>query len=302
MVLTYVAILLLLYIIVRSVIELTQIIVYGSVPRKEVLTKSFQRLEGKKKSNYTSISRGNSSLSQKYVNYFQTILVCFVVFMLALFLFRSILPALLLSLLGLLYPRLKSSQDKKRIQNKLLLQFREAILSMASSLKAGSSLQTAIQRCEIDLERELQFQKEKPMLEALEKMNGDIQLGKSIEEVLLEFKNEHDLEDIDQFIDAIIMTRTKGGNLADVIHNTSESISDKILIQQEIKLATAQKRMEAGILTFMPVGLVIILMVLNPGYMQPMYDTTLGTILLFIAVIMLVINFFIGRKVTNINV
>ena len=98
------------------------------------------------------------------------------------------------------------------------------------------------------------------------------------------------------------MTRTKGGNLADVIHNASESISDKILIQQEIKLATAQKRMEAAILTFMPVALVIILMVLNPGYMQPMYDTTLGTILLFTAVIMLVINFFIGRKVTNIDV
>lgn len=301
MILTYVSILMLLYILIRSVKELTQIIIYGSVPKKQVLSKAFKRLEGKK-TTYVSHAHEKSSISRYISKYLQTILVCFGILMLALFLFRSTVPAVLLSALGLLYPKFKEAQDKRRIENKLLLQFRESILSMASSLKAGSSLQTALQRCEIDLQRELQFQKERPMLEALGKMNGDIQLGKSVEEVLIEFKNNHDIEDIDQFIDAIIMTRTKGGNLADVIHNTSESISDKILIQQEIKLATAQKRMEAGILTFMPVGLVIILMVLNPGYMQPMYDTALGTILLFMAVIMLVINFFIGRKVTNINV
>src|SRR5699024_8977936 len=212
------------------------------------------------------------------------------------------LPALLISLIGLFYPRIKAGRDKKRIEEKMLLQFREAILSLSSSLKAGSSLQTALQRCEIDLDRELRLQKERPMLDALVSLNGDIQLGKPIDDVLLDFKKSHDLEDISHFIDAIIMTRSKGGNLADVIANTSESISDKILIQQEIKLATTQKRMEASVLTFMPVGLVIILMVLNPGYMQPMYETTLGTVLLFIAIIMLVINYFIGRKVTNIDI
>ncbi|GAJ98816.1 type II secretion system F family protein [Geomicrobium sp. JCM 19055] len=98
------------------------------------------------------------------------------------------------------------------------------------------------------------------------------------------------------------MTRTKGGNLADVIDNTAESISDKIMIQQEIKVATAQKKMEASLLTFMPVGIVVILMMLNPDYMQPMYDQTLGTFMLFAAVLMLIANYFIGRKVTNIDV
>lgn len=300
MLVTYLLILCLIFIIIRSVVELTQVIIYGAVPKKHVLGKAFQRIEGKKKNVYKEQPR--KPVTHMVSKYLQTILVCVGIFFLALFLFRSILPAALLSALGLLYPRVKSASDKKRLEEKMLLQFREAILSMSSSLKAGSSLQTALQRCETDLSRELQLQKERPMLDALNKMNGDVQLGKPIEEVLLDFKYEHELEDIAQFIDAIIMTRTKGGNLADVIANTSESISDKILIQQEIKLATAQKRMEAGVLTFMPVGLVVVLMVLNPGYMQPMYDTTLGTILLFAAVIMLIANYFIGRKVTNIDI
>lgn len=300
MLLTYILILSFIFIIIRSIVELTQIIVYGGVPKKRVLGKAFQRIEGKKKSAYKEQTK--TPISNVISKYLQTILVCLGIFLVALFLFRSLLPAILLSTLGLLYPRVKSAQEEKRSREKMLLQFREAILSMASSLKAGSSLQIALQRCETDLERELKLQKERPMLDALKKMNGDIQLGKPIEEVLLDFKYENELEDISQFIDAIIMTRSKGGNLADVISNTSESISDKILIQQEIKLATAQKRMEAGVLTFLPAGLVIVLMVLNPGYMQPMYETTLGTVLLFIAIIMLIANYFIGRKVTNIDI
>jgi tight adherence protein B len=300
MLLTYLLIVCLLFIIIRSVAQLTQLIIYGGVRRKNELSKAFQRIEGKKKSAYKEQTK--TPVSNKISKYLQTILVCAGIFLLALFLFRSIFPAILLSALGLLYPRVKAARVEKQLKEIMLLQFREAILSMSSSLKAGSSLQIALQRCETDLERELQLKKERPMLDALKKMNGDIQLGKPIEEVLLDFKYENELEDISQFIDAIIMTRSKGGNLADVIANTSKSISDKILIQQEIKLATAQKRMEAGVLTFLPVGLVVVLMVLNPGYMQPMYETTLGTILLFAAIIMLIANYFIGRKVTHIDI
>jgi len=297
--LTYVLILCLIFIIIRAVAELVQLILYGGIPRQKEINKTLHRVKVKKED---SNKRSRQFFTDVSLNYTQTFLVCLGMFIFGFFLFRSILPALLMSLLGLLYPRIKAARDKKRVEEKLLLQFREAILSLASSLKAGSSLQMALQRCETDLDRELRLQKEKPMLDALKTMNSDIQLGKPIDDVLTDFKNEHELEDISHFIDAIIMTRSKGGNLADVITNTAESISDKILIQQEIKLATAQKRMEASVLTFMPVGLVVILMVLNPGYMQPMYDTTLGTILLFVAIIMLVINYFIGRKVTNIDI
>lgn len=297
--LTYILILCIIFIILRAIVELIQLILHGGIPRKKEIHKTLHRIKDKEKS---SNKRLRNLFSEVTLNYTQTLLVCLAIFIFGIFLFRSILPALLMSFLGLLYPRIKLARDKKRLEEKMLLQFREAIMSLASSLKAGSSLQTALQRCETDLDRELRLQKEKPMLDALKSMNSDIQLGKPIDDVLTDFKNDHDLEDISHFIDAIIMTRSKGGNLADVITNTAESISDKILIQQEIKLATAQKRMEAGILTFMPVGLVIILMILNPGYMQPMYETTLGTILLFLAIIMLVINYFIGRKVTNIDI
>lgn len=299
--LTYILIVLLSLIIIHSIYALIQLIVYGGIPKEKVLTKAFQRLEGRKKSK-GRLGFNKPSAKNAVSNYIQTILVCFGIFLVAYFLFRSFLPSILLAAIGLVYPKFRAIQNEKKVRDIMLLQFREAILSMANSLKAGASLQIALKRSETDLERELKFQKNRPMLDALNSINNDIQLGKPIEEVLLDFKRSSNIEDIHQFIDAIVITRSKGGNLADVINNTAESISDKILVQQEIKLSTSQKRLEAGVLTFMPAGLVIILMVVNPGYMKPMYDTTLGTILLFMAVLMLLANYFIGRKITNIQI
>lgn len=259
MLLTYIAIVVLLLIMLKAIVELTQILIYGTVPQKKILEKSFKRLEGKKKSVYSTKSTEERQASKRRINLLQTAVICVILFLLGMMLFRSAFFAILIALLGLFYPKVKASHDQQKQEKVMLLQFRDAILSLASSLKAGTSLQVALRRCETDMTRELQLQKDKPMLEALERINGDIQLGTPVEEALQTFKNEHDtIEDIAQFVDAILMTRTKGGNLADVIDNTAESISDKIMIQQEIKVATAQKKMEASLLTFMPVGIVVV--------------------------------------------
>ncbi|MFB4159391.1 type II secretion system F family protein [Geomicrobium sp. JSM 1781026] len=302
MFLTYLFILVCLFILIRAVIELSQIIVYGTVPKKQVLTRAFERLEGKKRSVYSVEKRRKDPFNTNTVKYIQAALVSLVMFLIGFIVLRSTVFAFMIALLGLLYPRLKTKRDERKRNDLMLMQFREAILSLASSLKAGSSLQIAFKRCERDMARELQLQKDKPMLDALEKINRDVQLGTPIEQVLIDFKNSYPIEDLNQFVDAIIMTRSKGGNLADVIQNTAVSISDKIMIHQEIKLATTQKKMEANILTFMPVMLLVVLLVLNPDYMQPMYETTFGTLLLFLAVLMLIVNFFIGRKITHIDV
>src|SRR5699024_4462699 len=138
--------------------------------RSSDLTKAFQQIKGRKRSSFNPTTKEKSvkGLVSKYI---QTILACLVAFMVAYFLFRSFLPSILIAALGLFYPKLKARRDEKKLKDIMLLQFREAILSMSSSLRAGSSLQTAFQRSESDLERELQFQRDTPMLDALKKIN-----------------------------------------------------------------------------------------------------------------------------------
>ncbi|TMW70679.1 type II secretion system F family protein [Alteribacter natronophilus] len=230
-----------------------------------------------------------------------TVVLGFALFLGGLVFFRSALFALLFSLLALFYPRFRRKALSDKRKKIFITQFRDAMNSISNSLRAGASLQVALKRCESDLTKELITQKDKPVLEEITGINHDIEFGMSIDQALRQFKEKMQLEDVDQFVDAILVTRAKGGNLTQVTRNTAERISDKIAIQQEIQLGTAQKRAEAKVLTIFPVVMALLLMLTNPTYMQPMYESFIGNFFLFLAGLMLVANYVIGRKVTNID-
>ncbi len=95
------------------------------------------------------------------------------------------------------------------------------------------------------MKKQLDKQKLKPILLELERVNRDFQFGVSVEDTLEKFKERNSYEEVQQFIDGTLITKSKGGNLTEVIENITSMITDKINVQQEIKLATAQKKMEA---------------------------------------------------------
>ncbi|SFP85485.1 type II secretion system F family protein [Salibacterium halotolerans] len=224
-----------------------------------------------------------------------------VLFSVGLMFFRSIFLAVLFIFPALYFPKYRRGRMERKKTQLFLQQFRSAMGSIATSIRAGTSLQIALKRCEDDLKKELIAHKSKPVLDEINEINHDIQFGMSVDEALRQFKEKMKLEDVTQFVDSLLAVRSKGGNINHVIHNTSERISDKIMVQQEIQVATAQKRMEANMLSIFPVVFVLLIMVVSPDYLRPMYESTVGTFMLFIGALLLLANFFIGKKVTNID-
>ncbi|WP_026701264.1 type II secretion system F family protein [Salibacterium aidingense] len=241
----------------------------------------------------------NKTLDQADV--FVFLLGAFALFCIGLVFFRTTVLAVLFSLLALYFPKYRRGRLERKKTQLFLQQFRSAMGSIASSIRAGASLQIALKRCEDDLKKELIAHKSQPVLEEMNEINHDIQFGMSVDEALRQFKEKMQLEDVTQFVDSLLAVRSKGGNITQVIQNTSERISDKIMVQQEIQVATAQKRMEANILSIFPVVIVLLIMVVSPDYLQPMYESAAGTFMLFIGALLLLANFFIGKKVTNID-
>ncbi len=236
--------------------------------------------------------------SDLYLSAFVAVLL----FAFGLLFFRSFFFSLLFASLVVFFPAFRRKRLAHKRKALFLVQFKDGMYSISNSLRAGSSLQIALKRCEEDLRKELITHREKPMLEEIERINHDIEFGMSVDQSLVQFKEAMQLEDVTQFVDAMLVTRSKGGNLTHVIQNTAERIAEKISIQQEIQVATSQKRLEASVLTVFPIVLVLLIMVANPEYMQPMYETWFGNFLLFLAAVMLVANYVIGKKVTNIDI
>ncbi|MFZ5353639.1 MAG: type II secretion system F family protein [Bacillota bacterium] len=215
---------------------------------------------------------------------------------------RSTTFAFILSPLGLLYPQYIINMKIQKRKELLNIQFRDMLQSVTNSLRAGNSLQGAIERSLEDVKRLLKMQLDKPIIEELETINYELQIGKNLDEALISFRDRVNMEDVDIFVNAALITKEKGGNLTEIMANVSETISDKIEIKREIVTLTAGKRAEAKLLTFMPLGLVLFLSFVSPSYMRPMYETLLGKFMMAIGLVLLICNYVIGKKIININI
>jgi tight adherence protein B len=223
-------------------------------------------------------------------------------FILSILITRNFIFAILLSMVlcacVYIYFRLMKQIKRKEI---FVFQFREALISMSNSLKAGSTLQGAIQRCRVDLENTLRNKDEKPMLIELEIMTNEINMGNSLSEVLLKFQERNPIEEVDNFVNAAIITERTGGNLSEVMVNVCGMIGDRIEIKREIQSLTAAKRGESRILTIAPIVILPAMLFISPSYLKPMYDTLLGKGLMALAFVLIIANYIIGKKIMDIK-
>jgi len=278
---------------------------YGPNPGYRYIGDIYAELRGEKRENKRMVrkKRKYSPIKMDMKSYIKYAIPAVTgIFIFCLLFLRSIPASVAACLFGFFYPRY-IIQNKIRKRKELLnIQLREALYSISNSLKAGNSLQSAVERSVEDTRRVLKTQIDKPMVEELELIVYEIQLGKTLEEALISFRNRTDMEDIDTFVNAAIITREKGGNLTEVMANVSEAISDKIQIRREIMTLTAGKRSEAKLLTFMPIAMVVLLSFSSPAYMKPMYETLLGKSLMIVGLILLAANYIIGKRIIDIKV
>lgn len=274
-------------------------ILFGRVEKKGQLSRSLTIING------GEISKQKYK-KKKYVHTksdFKTIIAISIIIFFAVWIFlRSILYAFIFSLLGFLYPRIREKNYEDKKKSVFELQFKDAMQSLSNSLKSGSSLQVSMEKCLEDLNRIYKHKKIKPVVDEWEIIVSDIKLGKSINDVLIDFRNRAMTEDVDTFVNSAVIINEKGGNLTEVLANVTQIISDRIEVKRDILTLTAGKRSEAKILSFMPVVLVGAIMLLSPKYLEPMYDKPLGKLLAAFGLILLLINYIIGKKIIDIEV
>jgi tight adherence protein B len=266
-----------------------------------------------KKDNVYDRMRGEEHVKRRYRKellnkvdkkfYLKKILPSWVgLFLISILLTRNIALAILLSLVllaGLIvYFKLMKQIKRKEV---FVRQFREALISMSNSLKAGTTLSTAIERCKTDLENTLRNQAEKPMLTELELMVSEINMGNNLAEVLLGFQERNPIEEVDNFVNAAIITERTGGNLSEVMVNVCDMIGDRIEIKREIESLTAAKRGESKILTIAPLVILPAMLFISPSYLKPMYDTLLGKGLMALAFVLIIGNYILGKKIMDIK-
>ena len=108
--------------------------------------------------------------------------------------------------------------------------------------------------------------------------------------------------DLRFFVTAIVLQRETGGNLAEILENTSKLIRDRFRILGDIQTFTAQGRLTGLILFCLPASIGVFMYIMTPDYFKPMMTSEAGRAALWFAGFMQLMGALIIRKIVNIKV
>jgi len=215
--------------------------------------------------------------------------------------YRSIILSVLICPLALLYPKFRTKELIARRKNDLNLQFKDLLYSLSSSLSAGRAAETAMK----DVLKDLAIQYPDPdtyILKEVEYIIHRIEMNATIEATFEDLAKRSHIEDIQSFSDVFNSCKRSGGNIVEIIRNTSNIINDKIEIKQEIETLLSEKKFEQKVLNVMPLLMIVILSLSAKDYMEPVFSTLAGRAVMTVSILLLVTAYFISGKIMDINI
>jgi len=175
-----------------------------------------------------------------------------------------------LALIGAAISVLMVAQVLRRRVNKQKRAFEaqlpDALSLVASSLSAGHTFLRAVQMmCE---------ESAPPLSEEFSRLVAETRLGDSVVEALERMARRLQIRDLDMVVQAIRIQQTVGGRLADLFHTLADVIRARDEVKREVKILTAEGRMSAYVLAGLVPFLFVMIQILNPDYVKPLFSGT----------------------------
>jgi tight adherence protein B len=171
-------------------------------------------------------------------------------------------------------------------------QLADAMVSLASAIKAGLSL---AQSLEI-----LAQQSPRPIAEEFQQIVGEYQMGKTLEKCLTEARARLRSENFALFAAAMQASRDSGGRLNETVERIALSVREMQRLDRKIQADTAQARTSAVYMACVPfVILALYYFVVDPVNTERLFTTVLGQVFLCAALVLNVVAYLWARKILN---
>ncbi|MCM1044769.1 MAG: type II secretion system F family protein [Candidatus Gastranaerophilales bacterium] len=196
--------------------------------------------------------------------------VCF----LAYFFYRSIWAVLPLSVVGVFFFKHLVEKKAMRSREELTVQFKECILSVSASLKAGYAVENAFLESRADMR--LLYGEHSFIYQELELIRRGMVINITLEEQLADLAERSGSEEIGQFAQIFAIAKRSGGNLPEIIRVSVEIIGRRIDVRQEMQTVLSGRRMEQNIMKAIPFVILTYIEVTYPGYFDSLYHNLQG--------------------------
>ncbi len=188
------------------------------------------------------------------------------------------------------YVRMRITRQVRKFNDQLA----DMLTMVANSLRAGFGLLQGL-----DLAAE---QSHPPMSTELYHLLRDTRLGAPIETALESMGERVGSYDMDVVITAILIQRSVGSNLSEVLEKVAHTIRERARIQGEINTLTAQKKLSGLIIGLMPPAFVLMMLAVDFEYMSALFTDPLGRFLLIVAIALDIVGILIIKRIVSVDI
>ncbi|MEP6978258.1 MAG: type II secretion system F family protein [Thermoleophilia bacterium] len=181
----------------------------------------------------------------------------------------------------------KAKSRLKAFENQLP----DLLITVAASLKAGHSFRQGIQT--------LVDEGQDPAAGEFRRVLTDTQLGRPMEDALLEMSERVGSKNFEFAITAVTIQRQVGGSLAGLFDMVADTVRQRQQFTRKIRSLTAMGRMSAYVLIGLPFFIAGAITLMNRMYMDPLYHTAKGHFLIGMMLVLMAFGSLILKKIVS---
>jgi Flp pilus assembly protein TadB len=182
----------------------------------------------------------------------------------------------------------------RRRQAKFADQLPDMLQFVSGSLRSGFSLGQALDAA---VREDTQ-----PVASEFSRALAESRIGVDLEGALDQVADRMESADLRWTVIAIRIQRETGGNLAEVLGNTVETMRERAQLKRHVRALSAEGRLSAYILVSLPIFIGGWIFLTRRSYLRPMYSSTVGIIMLTIACLLVVGGALWMRKLVKVEV
>lgn len=206
----------------------------------------------------------------------------------------NIIFILLIAALAAFIPYVWMQRSHRKRQNLLVDQLADTLSILASSLRAGYSFLQALDTVSKEIGE--------PSAGEFQRVVAEIRLGRPIDDALTAMAARVNSDDLKWAVIAINVQRQVGGNLAEVLDIVANTVRERAYIRRQVNVLSAEGRLSVAILACLPFGILLYISIVNPDYIEPLFTTLAGNILLVFGGLWMALGIFIMTRIVKIDV
>lgn len=202
----------------------------------------------------------------------------------------AFLPALVLAASPFLVLRYQRARRLREFNRHLP----EAIDLMSRALRAGHSLTAAIEI--------VGDESPEPVRSEFRAVYQQQNFGLPAREALVQLAHRIPLPELNFVVTAVLLQRETGGNLVEVLDRTTAVIRERLRIQGEVRIHTAQGRLTGWILSLLPIAMFFLINLANRGYTRVLVEDPTGRELVYAGLVLMVLGGLVIRRIVNVKI